>query len=103
MAPVTIDSEAENNLVHDLCGDESCWIGLNDREEEGQWVWPDGTLAWAGGVDGVAHAYTNWNAGEPNDSNGEDCAELRADSATGSWNDLDCGDDRDRVVCERAP
>ena len=37
--------------------------------------------------------FTNWTAGEPNDSNdGEDCAEMW--SGEGEWNDIDCDEER---------
>jgi hypothetical protein len=80
----TIDDGAENAWVqttwqmyqgapHDL------WIGLNDRVAEGTFAWADGTPV----------AYTNWDAGEPNNGlSGEDYAEIRRDSAMGRWNDL---------------
>ena len=37
---------------------------------------------------GSVLGYTNWNAGEPNDSGGEDCAEIYS---YGEWNDIPCG------------
>merc|ERR1712190_303884 len=64
------------------------WIGLSDRENEGQWEWSDMSP-----VD-----YTNWYPGEPNDHkhdhNGEDCGMLYASElrtgGTGKWNDVPC-------------
>ena len=56
-------SMAENAILASLCGDEECWIGYNDIEEEGTWVFVDGSpanfSAFPGGV-------APWNPGEPN-------------------------------------
>jgi hypothetical protein len=57
--------------------DRRIWIGFSDRNVEGSYEWSDGTPA----------KYTNWNAGEPNNSGGvEDYAEMLGSS--GKWNDL---------------
>jgi len=57
--------------------DRRIWIGFNDATTEGAFEWSDGTVA----------KYTNWNAGEPNNSGGtEDYAEMLG--STGKWNDL---------------
>ena len=54
------------------------YIGLHDYKIEDQWINQDGTpVNWA-----------EWNSGEPNDSNNEDCAEITP--STGSMNDIDC-------------
>jgi len=46
---------------------ESHWIGLTDVDEEGQFIWLDGSAA----------EYTNWNSGEPNNWSGnENCTEM---------------------------
>jgi len=50
------------------------WIGGTDEAVEGQWVW----------LSGESFSYTNWNAGEPNDSGNEDYMTIRPD---GTWND----------------
>ena len=54
------------------------WIGLDDKSNEGVFVWIDGSdLEWA-----------NWGSGEPNDyGSGEDCAHVTTD---GIWNDNVC-------------
>ncbi len=67
------------------------WMGLNDRENEGEFVW----------VSGEAVTYTNWDGGEPNDANGgEDCASLlHWDVYDYQWNDLPC-DVTIPFVCE---
>lgn len=55
------------------------WIGLNDLQQEGTFVWTDGSP-----VD-----FTAWNEGEPNNAGEEDCANLPVWSG-GLWNDLAC-------------
>ena len=64
------------------------WIGLNDRDEEGTFVWSDGTTG----------GYRPWADGEPNDSGGEDCGHFWT-AHGGMYNDMPC----DRVqpyICQ---
>ena len=58
------------------------WIGLNDHDSEGTFVWEDGTTV----------SYTNWHSGEPNDyGSGEDCGQLNF-WGDGTWNDQSCSE-----------
>ena len=43
----------------------------------------------------------SWNEGEPNDNNGEDCAELRTTYDHNRWNDQSCSDVQ-RVACKNS-
>ena len=56
----SMHSDADHLVVMRACNEVSdtgnCWIGLNDADEEGTFVWTDGS----------ALDYENWNAGEPN-------------------------------------
>ncbi|MFN3199056.1 MAG: lectin-like protein [Bradymonadia bacterium] len=55
------------------------WIGLDDRDQEGAFVWPDGGRP----------LYAPWNSGEPNDyGSGEDCAHMLTWGPF--WNDNRC-------------
>lgn len=64
------------------------WLGLNDNQIEGKFVWTDNTPV----------NFTFWNGGEPNDWGGaEDCAHVYASNNT--WNDLDCNAGL-RYVCK---
>jgi hypothetical protein len=49
---VTINDQAENDWLLDTFGCEAkgFWIGFNDIEEEGNWVWSSGESS----------TYTNW-------------------------------------------
>ncbi len=64
----------------------STWIGASDEVTEGVFLWRDGTSL----------VYARWGAGEPSNTNNEDCVEIRAD---GYWNDLSCSLTR-QFVCE---
>ena len=56
------------------------WIGLNDRDVEGNFTWSDG----------AAYHYKYWSENEPNNTFGsEDCVEIFA-HVSGRWNDQDC-------------
>jgi len=60
------------------------WIGLNDQQTEGSFVWADGD----------PFIYSNWLAGEPNAaSTSEDCVhfwKLGSGTNSGRWNDNEC-------------
>lgn len=90
---VTIRSAAENQWLVEMFRPVTgtAFIGANDIEEEGVWVWDEtGETFWIGDADGsaVPGFYTNWNAGEPNDhgDDGEDVGSIYLN--TGLWNDL---------------
>lgn len=74
----TVRSKEENKWIDSTFGVKNKWIGVNDREKEGEFVW----------VSGEKSAYTNWNAGEPNNyGTGEDYGHI-GDNADGKWNDI---------------
>jgi len=55
---VTIESAAELAFVKKLAGYTRLWVGANDMEKEGHWVWLTGRP--------VPQARTVWRSGEPN-------------------------------------
>eukprot|EP01084_Bolivina_argentea_P286639 491743_1 len=71
------------------------WVGLNDWEQEGIWVWADGTTC------SPSCNKTYWNGIEPNDKNlGEDCGAIRPyGGLTNLFNDYPCDDSRD-FICQ---
>jgi glucose/arabinose dehydrogenase len=75
---VTINDAAEEEWIEDTFGTEDkYWIGLTDREVEGQFTW----------VNGEPLTYTNWAAGEPNDFGGnQDFATINY-SESKQWDD----------------
>jgi cysteine-rich repeat protein len=83
---VSLASSDEQALVMGLVDEAPIWVGYNDRGAEGEFVWSDGSDP----------AFSLWFPGEPNDVDGEDCAEAYVDG----WNDLPCGLGHP-FVCER--
>ena len=92
---VKIESEKENDFLLNTflqipIGklNREAWIGLTDKEKEGEFLWTDGTST----------KYSNWAAGQPNDEdNKQDCAEIANGvfwpgglSQVGVWNDFQC-------------
>ena len=66
-----------------------CFLGFNDIDNEGTFVWDDGSTS----------TYTNWNGGEPNDAGGsEDCAQT---FASGRWSDGNCANDVNCFYCSK--
>ncbi|XP_019622322.1 PREDICTED: ZP domain-containing protein-like [Branchiostoma belcheri] len=88
-------NSAINTFIHNLARDGIRWIGLNDIDNEGQWVFEDSqTLASSG--------YANWAPGEPNDSGGaEDCALVFG--STHTWNDGPCTVSTVAFICQLGP
>lgn len=83
----TITSKEEDEFVFSYLQDnfeyESAYLGLTDREEEGNWIWDNGEEV----------SYMNWHSGEPNDENvDEDFAMYYYKYPDGSWNDGDFGE-----------
>jgi len=61
------------------------WVGGNDQNQEGNWVWTDGSH-WN---------YTDWNPGQPDNYNnnaaqGEHCLNLFSARRSGKFNDWFC-------------
>ena len=52
-------------------------MGFNDIAQEGNWVWSSGEPV----------TYTNWNTGEPSNTNGEDFGGFNI-TAAHKWNDF---------------
>ncbi len=69
------------------------WIGLNDRSDEGTFVWSNGAAA----------SYRSWAPGAPSSGAGAlfaDCVFAR--DSDGRWNDASCLE-LHRAMCERSP
>ncbi|XP_032739373.1 C-type lectin domain family 17, member A [Lontra canadensis] len=85
---VIISSFAEQNFVAKAHGSPRVyWLGLNDRNREGDWKWLDGSPV----------TLSFWDPEEPNNLFDEDCASM---NKGGTWNDLSC-DKTTYWICER--
>ncbi|XP_049733100.1 C-type lectin domain family 17, member A isoform X2 [Elephas maximus indicus] len=85
---VIISSFAEQNFVAKAHGSPRVyWLGLNDKDHEGDWHWLDGSPV----------TLSFWGPEEPNNIHEEDCASMNND---GTWNDLACSKTT-YWICER--
>lgn len=83
---LSVCNQAENDAVWQAALNAGVsgglWIGYNDANSEGNWVWTDGSPC----------NFTNWNSGEPNNTTdpcsftGEDAAIIQM--SNGKWNDV---------------
>lgn len=90
-------SAEENDFIATSAGgvvSGNLWIG-GQRDDDYVWRWPDGTVFWRGGREGMAEdgAFVLWQPGEPNDSSTvttdpERCLALTLDG--NDWNDRAC-------------
>jgi len=89
-----ITSAAENELVTPMAGILDVWMGGNDIDVEGVWVW----------ISGEALVYNNWRDGEPNNADpdgGENCMIIEGEIG-GTWDDRRCTRAY-ASLCEREP
>ncbi len=92
-----IETLEEHRVVGEMVGAINVWIGLSDREEEGNFVWVNAVPLEVGG-----EGYPPWGSGEPNNSvfpfGGQDCAQMR-ETDDMRWDDAGCDVDK-AYVCE---
>ncbi|KAM9449636.1 uncharacterized protein Hap1MRO34_022149 [Clarias gariepinus] len=87
---VIINSREKQEFILKLLGSRQAWIGLSDRDREGEWKWVDGTR--------LTTAY--WGDGEPNNAGDEDCAEVVGSENWRKWNDKPCSH-KNLWICEQ--
>ncbi|XP_047665780.1 C-type lectin domain family 6 member A-like [Tachysurus fulvidraco] len=100
---VIITSQTEQNFVVSQIG-ETHWIGLNDLETEGQWMWVNnkplketGVTFWYSSPKGTNEP-DNWKVEDPS---GENCAALgNVDGNTHNWFDASCRRIK-KYICEK--
>jgi hypothetical protein len=101
---VTIDDQVENEFVYSnmmrmngFCGFEQAWIGANDIDDEGEWIWASsGEQFWSGGSYGspVGDLYSNWEPWQPGY---DDCARMTIINE--NW-EVDKCTDKNPYICE---
>ncbi|KAI6654979.1 hypothetical protein LOD99_11451, partial [Oopsacas minuta] len=87
----SITTERENNYLYTIIPDtvSNCWIGLNDRDEDGSYTW----------TDGLVYNHMNWTGSAP-PVRDEDCVEI-INAEEGSWGTLSCKMTRYAFLCKR--
>lgn len=86
----SVTSKSEFAVLYQICDSPgyNCWLGANDIDSEGNWVWSDGS------DNSLLTSSTNhiWWTGEPNNCcGGEDCGHSWAvGGTTPSINDIPC-------------
>jgi len=89
----TIDNADDNELLISLTAEDH-FIGLSDLDEEGEWLWLDGTISITGGV---KQDYNGWSSTQPSGGASQNCGEL--DPNQDGWADAGCGATQ-RYICE---
>ncbi|XP_076583761.1 CD209 antigen-like protein C [Chaetodon auriga] len=88
---VVIDSRQEQAFLTGFA--MAAWVGMTDREEEGTWIWVDGTP--------VDKDRLQWAFGQPDGAfGGEDCGDLRTMLNFIGLNDFNCSA-RSQWICEK--
>lgn len=99
---------AGNTIAPDGGGGSYVWLGANDLQEEGAWMWDghhdnNGVQFWQGTTSGnpVGGLYSNWG-NEPDDWNGQDALAISLNGwpygVAGQWNDVDHENDLYYVI-----
>ncbi|XP_078589882.1 uncharacterized protein LOC144870048 [Branchiostoma floridae x Branchiostoma japonicum] len=86
-----VKDQGTADFIKELAAGSEVWVGLDDRTDEGQYVWlADGTAIAEGD-------YTAWASGQPSDTlSWNDCVRMDAE---GQWTTINCNDFT-AYVCE---
>ncbi|XP_020493422.2 CD209 antigen-like protein E isoform X1 [Labrus bergylta] len=88
---VVINSRQEQAFLTGFT--EAAWVGMTDREQEGTWLWVDGTE--------VDKDRLQWASGQPDGAfGGEDCGDLHTMITFIGLNDFSCSA-RSQWICEK--
>ena len=85
----SIHNQEENDAALDVRDSTSyAWIGGTDANEEGTWVW----------IDGSVFNFTGWGSGQPDSHGGnQDCALLFPGDS--GWDDGNCPHNANQFIC----
>ena len=93
-----LESKTEQDRVYEVLKNSKLeniggiWLAWNDRAVEGQFVSIYNMSSML-----ELSQYSDWDVGEPNGNENENCAVL---SYKNAWNDIACSEDRIGVVCQ---
>ena len=77
---VTVKNQEENVYIQHRLNGEKGWVGLNDRDSEGTFLWVDKQTA----------SFRYWAQNQPNDFKNEDCVHTLGVRHSFTWNDVKC-------------
>jgi len=86
----SIHSAEENEFLNSICNTDKCWIGLNDWDNEGEYVWSDGS-----DLD-----FLYWGVGEPDNTEWDLDVVYLGDASNGYWNVDGYGSDIGDAICK---
>lgn len=110
----TVNTKAENDwLTTEFFRSPGLWIGANDQDSEGTWIWDNGTTSGDNGLTddlcGTSSSCTNsdakwednstekWCTNNPNNGSGnQDCGQIWKSS--GCWDDLQCSSSQYGII-----
>ena len=83
-------------------GFDRVWLGGNDRNLEGTWVWVGDGRSFPP-TSNPDISYANWRSNEPNNNGNQDCMRISVTgSSAGEWLDTECGN-RYYFACQGLP
>ncbi|XP_046698947.1 CD209 antigen-like protein E [Silurus meridionalis] len=86
-----INSREEQEFISKhISSNSGVWIGLSDKDKEGEWKW----------VDASPLTFKDWGQGEPGGKEKENCGEIYKSSNSIIWNDKNCSE-KLNWICEK--
>ena len=87
---INVRNQEENVYAQHRLNGAKGWIGLNDRDSEGTFVWSDNQ----------PNNFTYWAQNQPNNFNNEDCVHTLGIRHDFMWNDVGCDTCRNYTCSE---